>query len=320
MSRRKPEGPGPAGLLLVDKPRGWTSHDVVSWARARLGTRRIGHAGTLDPLATGLLPLLAGPATRLVDYLHGWSKTYTGEIVLGHESETGDLEGLPADFAASAPLPPRDVLDAARRRLTGAQWQVPPVYSAKKQGGTPAHRLARRGRAPVLPAVRVVVHALRLAPAGPGRLRFAARVSSGTYIRALARDLGRLLGTGACLAALRRTGIGPLRVREAVLADRALAAADVLPRLLPPESIPLPLPSAAVDAAGAALFGNGRAVAWNGTEDPAAGAIRVLGPAGALLGVAVPGPGPVLQPRVVLVPAPPRDPAEPAVAGPPSRG
>ncbi len=319
MSRRRPEGPLPAGLLLVDKPPGWTSHDVVAWARPRLGTRRIGHAGTLDPLATGLLPLLVGPATRLLDYLHGWPKTYVGEIVLGHESETGDLEGLPADFTAAAPLPPRAVLAAARARLTGVQWQVPPAYSAKKQAGTPAHVLARRGRVPVLPAARVVVHGLRLAPAGPGRLRFAARVSSGTYIRALARDLGRLLGTGACLALLRRTGIGPLRVREALTADRGLAAGDVLPRLLRCEEIPLPLPTAVLDAAGVALFANGRAVPWPGRETPAAAAVRVLGPAGTLLGIALPAPD-ALQPRVVLAPAAPRDSGNAAVAGSPPRG
>ena len=293
---RRPSGL--VGLLLADKPTGATSHDIVSWARKRLGERRIGHAGTLDPLASGLLPLLVGPATRLVPYLHDWPKTYVGVVLLGLETETGDLDGVDTAGFVPPPLPPRAVLEAAAARLTGRQMQTPPVYSAKKIGGTPAHELARHGRPPVLPAVEVTVHRLRFFPAGRGRLAFAARVSSGTYIRSLARDLGRLLGTGGCLAALRRTAIGPLRAHGAIPARAEATGEALLSALLPPEAIPLPLPVVRLDEGGADRFRGGREV----EGDPAglAGATRVLGPDDRLEGIGEFGPEGRLAPRVVL--------------------
>ncbi len=244
----------PCGLLLVDKPVGWTSHDVVAWARRGLATRRVGHGGTLDPLASGLLPLLVGPATRLVDTLHGWPKTYVGEVQLGLETPTGDFEGVDASAIAPPPLPPAAVLAAARRRLEGPQLQVPPAFSAKKIRGTPAHEIARHGGSVTLAAVPVTVHALRLAGRPGGRLAFAARVSSGTYIRTLARDLGRLCGTGGCLASLRRTAIGPLRVRGALRPRGPVERGSLRAALQPPEAVPLPLPTVRLDEAGADLF------------------------------------------------------------------
>lgn len=294
------DGHEPVGLLLVDKPTGMTSHDVVAWARRGLATRRVGHAGTLDPLASVLLPLLVGRATRLVSYLHGWPKTYVGVVQLGLEAETGDLEGADLSSFVPPPLPPAAVLEAARRRLTGPHLQTPPAYSAKKIRGTPAHAIARRGALPVLASVPVTVHALRLRPVDGGRVQFAARVSSGTYLRSLARDIGRLCGTGGCIAALRRTAVGPLRVRGVTRAAIARPERGALrPLLLPPESAPLPLPTITLDAPGCERFRGGRPV-----EVPdlaAAGALRVLGPDGLLEGIGTADPeAGVVRPRVVL--------------------
>lgn len=286
-------------MILLDKPVGWTSYDVVAWLRHRLGERRVGHTGTLDPLASGLLPVLVGPVTRLLPLLHGWSKNYVGTILLGLETPTGDTEGVDISSVQPAPLPPPEVIEAARRRLTGPIRQTPPVYSAKKVGGTPAHYLARRGKAPVLPSVPVLIHSFRVKPAGEGRLAFSARVSSGTYIRSLARDLGRLLGTGACLSSLRRTGIGPLRVRQAFPPGQDPTREELWARLLPPTQIPLPVPTVELDAGGKDLFRGGRAVFG---APVALGMVRILYD-GQLEGLGEVNSDGLLQPKAVFRPA-----------------
>jgi tRNA pseudouridine55 synthase len=292
------ESVAPRGLVLLDKPAGWTSHDAVAWLRRRLGLRRIGHAGTLDPLATGLLPCLVGPATRLVEFLHGWPKTYVGRLGLGCETPTGDLESLPDGFEPTLPAPPTAVLRNVERRLTGTLYQQPPAYSAKKIGGVPAHRLARRGYEPRIAAVEVTVHRLRLTPAPPGRLAFAVRVSSGTYIRSLGRDVGRLVGTGAYLEHLRRTAIGPLRVAAAWPPNAPDAEEQPVP-LHPPHEIPLPFPTLRLGEADTQRFRNGGRVA--GCDAPA-GRIRVLTASGLLAGIGEVDPTGQLAPRVVLPP------------------
>jgi tRNA pseudouridine55 synthase len=294
------------GLLLVDKPLGATSHDVVAWLRRKLGVQRVGHAGTLDPLASGLLPLLVGPATRLVPHLHGWPKTYVGLIALGRETATGDLEGVDLADLPPAPLPPRAVLHNIQRQLTGTILQRPPVFSAKKIGGMPAHRLARRGRAPELPPAAVTIHRLRLVARPPGLIAFAARTSTGAYLRALARDIGRLLGVGGCLARLRRTGVGPLRVAAAIRPTPDLPPDLILRRLAPPADIPLPLETVWLDAGGAAFFRQGRIVppAGESASGWPRGFVRALGDAG-LEGVGELVADGGLRPRVVLAPSPP---------------
>ncbi len=301
--RRRADDSGASGLVLVDKPAGWTSHDVVGWLRPRLGTRRVGHAGTLDPLASGLLPCLAGPATRLVDALHGWPKTYVGHILLGLETESGDSEGAPEGYEPDVPSPPRAVLETVLERLRGPLEQVPPALSAKKIRGTPAHRIARGGGTPILPPVSVTVHAFRVVPAGRGRLAFAARVSAGTYIRSLARDLGRGLGTGAILESLRRTGVGPLRVRGALVPVSGTPEPLEAHRLRPLEEIPLPLPTYQLqDEEQLRAFLHGNAVPFEPESEGGEG--RVLDPAGRLLGLGVLGEGGELRPRRVLAPPP----------------
>lgn len=301
----------PTGLLLIDKPAGWTSHDVVRRVRWALKTRRVGHAGTLDPLATGLLPVLVGSSTRLLESLHGWDKTYVGFVLIGVETETGDLEGVAEDGVAPAPLPPSKVVAAARVRLTGRQLQLPPAYSAKKIGGVAAHRIARQGFTPALAPVPVTIHRLRLVPGPAGRLAFSARVSSGTYLRSFARDLGRLLGTGACLALLRRTAIGPLRVREAIRIDRA--DSDTLRSALrPPASIPVRGPTVVIQQDGVPAFRGGRSIPGPTPVLLAPSTIvRVLGPDGEMEGLGTVDDCGRLRPRVVLVSGGPGRAADP---------
>ncbi len=201
------------GLLLVDKPAGMTSHDVVLAARRAIGEPRIGHAGTLDPFATGLLVLLLGRATRLLPYMNGEPKRYRATIRFGVESDTDDLEGSPVRTAAP---PTRQAVEDAIPTLTGTIQQLPPAFSAKHVGGKRAYDLARAGKAPALEPVPVTVHEWRLGAWHEQDLDVEITCGGGTYIRALARDLGRLTGSAAHLRALRRTAIGPFKVEEAV--------------------------------------------------------------------------------------------------------
>jgi tRNA pseudouridine55 synthase len=290
--------PSPSGLLLLDKPAGHTSHDVVRWVRRELGMRRVGHAGTLDPSATGLLPCLVGPATRLLQYLHGWPKTYVGVVVLGAETPTGDGEGLDGTTPREVPTPPASAVLAAEERLRGTYLQQPPAFSAKKIGGVRAHELARRGYDAPLAPVPVTVHRLRLVRAAGGRILFAAEVSSGTYLRSLARDLGRLLGTGAYLAVLRRTGIGPLRVRQALSPSWEGGCPGLGERLIGLEGIPLRLRTVLLDGDGSRLFSRGRPVP--GPAGIVTGPARVLDAAGRLAGIAEIDAAGSLAPRTVL--------------------
>ena len=218
------------GLLLVDKPAGVTSHDVVAAARRALGERRIGHLGTLDPFATGLLVLLVGRATRLARFIEAEPKVYDAVIAFGGETSTDDLTG---DVTRAAPPPHADALAGAVAQLTGILDQLPPAYSAKKVEGERAYRAAREGRTLELRAARIVVHEWQIHDFDGQRLRATIRCGGGTYIRALARDLGRLTASAAHLAALRRTAAGPFEAAHAVpllqLPERAAAA--LLPSL-----------------------------------------------------------------------------------------
>ena len=203
-------------VVPVDKPEGPTSHDVVARARKALGTRRIGHTGTLDPFASGLLVLCVGRTTRLAEYLTGLDKTYRAEALLGVETDTLDRDGdVVAESDAWRGLAEEDVRGAFRR-LTGTIEQVPPQFSAKKVGGEAMHKKARRGETVELPPASVTVHRLELESMDPPRIGFTVRCSSGTYVRALARDLGTALGCGAHLTRLRRTRVGRLTVDDAV--------------------------------------------------------------------------------------------------------
>ncbi|MGA0920252.1 MAG: tRNA pseudouridine(55) synthase TruB [Gemmatimonadaceae bacterium] len=227
MPRRKSTGTTD-GVLLVDKPVGVSSHDVVSAARRALHESRIGHGGTLDPFATGLLVLLVGRATRLLPHLAGEPKVYEATIRFGAETDTEDHLGT---VTREAPRPTRAALLAALPRFVGAIAQVPPAYSAKRVDGERAYAMARRGEAVALAPVTIQVHRweiLALRAVDDGRIAEAdVRITcgGGTYIRSLARDLGRASGSAAHLTALRRTQSGTFRVEDAVPLERLREAA-----------------------------------------------------------------------------------------------
>ena len=204
------------GLLLVDKPAGVTSHDAVDVARRSLGERRIGHAGTLDPFATGLLVLLVGRATRLLPYVDGEPKVYEATLRFGAETSTDDLTG---EITATAPAPDPGAIRRAIASLTGEIEQVPPAFSAKQVGGRRAHAAARRGAPLALAPVRVVVHEWTVRELRPDEADVTVTCGGGTYVRALARDLGRLAGSAAHLVALRRVRSGAFDVADAVPLD-----------------------------------------------------------------------------------------------------
>jgi tRNA pseudouridine55 synthase len=200
------------GLLLVDKPAGVTSHDMVLAARRAYGERSIGHLGTLDPFATGLLLMLLGRSTRLANFIVTEPKVYEAVIRFGTETDTDDVTGAPV---RSAPLPERHAVRDAIASLTGDLMQVPPAYSAKSVDGTRAYDSARRGEHVDLPPTAVHVYEWSVTAEEPDSIRATITCAGGTYIRALARDLGRLSGSAAHLASLRRTRCGDFDVRDA---------------------------------------------------------------------------------------------------------
>ena len=288
---RAVEGPPIDGLLLVDKPAGVTSHDIVDVARRALHTRRVGHAGTLDPFATGLLVLLVGHATRLLPHLSGEPKVYDTTIDFGTETDTDDVTGA---VTRSAPLPDESRVRAAIASLTGAFDQVPPDYSAKQVEGRRAYHAARRGEALELAPVRVTVHRWDVRSLSRQRLEATITCAGGTYIRALARDLGRLSESAAHVSALRRTRSGPFAVETAVslsdLRDGAVAprpAIDALPHL----------PIIALAADEVESVRHGRALPASGGVASTSAAL--VGPAGELIAVAE-RTGASWQPRVVM--------------------
>jgi len=236
----------PSGLIIVDKPGGMTSHDVVARIRKLAGTRRVGHAGTLDPMATGVLVVGVEKATRLLGYLTLTEKEYAATIRLGQSTSTDDAEGEPIHGASARGIS-REAIDAEVARLTGEISQVPPGVSAIKVGGQRAYKLTRAGAAPDLAARQVTVYDFTVTDVRQGApgdfldVDATIRCSSGTYIRALARDLGAALGTGGHLTALRRTAVGPYRLQQAhsledlsermELTPLPAAAAAAFPRL-----------------------------------------------------------------------------------------
>jgi tRNA pseudouridine55 synthase len=290
---------GPDGVAVVDKPAGWTSHDVVAKARGLLGTRKVGHAGTLDPDATGVLVLGVGRATRLLTYLSGHDKTYVGEVVLGTATSTLDAAGEVTGTWDMAGVG----LDAVRRAaagLTGEIDQVPPMVSAKKVDGRRLHELARAGVEVERAPVRVRVDRLTVGePPSPGVFPVEVACSSGTYVRSLAADLGTALGGGAHLRALRRLAVGPFGL------DEAVPLAELAPeRLLPPVEALRGRDRVVVDAGVAAAVGHGKVlersdlgVGEAGTDD---GPWAVVDGGGSLLAVYVAHRGTTVKPGMVM--------------------
>ena len=209
----KEQGP-PAGVVAIDKPAGWTSFDVVAVARAVVGVRRTGHGGTLDPMATGVLPVLVGTATKFTDRLHTAMKVYVAVVRFGHETETDDREGK---MTRVAPPPSRDAVEHALASFRGVIEQRPPAYAAVKVGGRPAYARARAGEQLVLAARKVQVSRLDMTDWSPqSEMRLLVVCSSGTYVRSLARDIGRASSSAAHLTSLRRLAVGSMEARDAV--------------------------------------------------------------------------------------------------------
>ena len=202
------------GILVIDKPAGWTSHDVVGWTRRWLGQKKVGHAGTLDPAATGVLPIVAGDATRFVEYLAEASKSYLAEVTFGIETDSADIDGVVTADRRPVDLSRSDV-EAILPSFLGQNEQQPPMHSAIKVGGKRLYELARRGETIAVPTRIVTIERLDLLGWSDGVATLAVTCSKGTYIRSLARDLGSALGVGAYLSNLVRQRTGPFLLCEA---------------------------------------------------------------------------------------------------------
>lgn len=240
-----------SGFVLLYKPVGPGSQALLSTVRRLAGTRRVGHAGTLDPLASGLLPVAVGRSTRLIDRLHLHPKTYEAELRLGIETDTLDLEGA---VVATSPVPRLDpaTVDRCFAAFLGEQQQRPPMYSAIRVAGQRSYDLARSGRVTDPPSRMIHIHDLSLLDLRPDRLRFRVTCSTGTYVRSLGRDVARALGTTGHLTRLLRTRVGPFILRDALTADELRANAERLgfpALLLPPDVVLGDLPAVLLDTA-----------------------------------------------------------------------
>lgn len=292
------------GVLVIDKPEGLTSHDVVAAARRALRERRIGHTGTLDPLATGVLPLACGRATRLVRFLTASDKTYETTIAFGFTTDSLDVTGR--ETSRSDRHPDRSAVDRALESLSGDYLQTPPAYSAKKVAGTRAYELARRDEPVALAAVPVTVSAARILDFDGATVRIALTCSAGFYVRVFAQSLGELVGTGACLRTLRRTRSGEFTLDDAVpMATLMESPAEAGARLVPLERLLERFPAVHLTSEERGFVAHGRALARDpgqGCVQPGVEWIRLIDPDGRLVALATPGERPgSLHPAVVLI-------------------
>lgn len=289
------------GLLVIDKPAGMTSHDVVGILRRITGERSIGHLGTLDPMATGVLPLLMGKYTRLAQYFSAAEKSYTGTIRFGFATDTCDADGEPAgpdlwpQFAQSLTL---EQVRAAASRFHGEMQQMPPSYSAKKIAGTPAYKLAREGKPVELKAVTIRILNFEIVALNGAEAAFAISVSAGGYVRSVAHELGQDLGCGAHLSSLRRTQAGVFSLAEAHSLDElqpltgnveTLETLCIHPRNLLPE-----MPSVTGDAVALGRLRNGAQA--NLPEFSSAPLVKVFASQRELVGIAKRIAGTLFQP------------------------
>jgi tRNA pseudouridine55 synthase len=302
-------GPGLDGILVVDKPIGPTSHDLVGLVRRLAATKRVGHGGTLDPFASGVLPLFLGRATRLVEFHLADRKAYRATVCFGASSTTDDLEGELT--IADGPAPTREAVRAALPSLTGTISQRPPAYSAIKVGGRRAYAMARAGETVELAERTVTIDTLEIVDwddSEPDRpiVVLDVRCTAGTYVRALARDLGERLGSGAYLGALRRTGAGSFRAEDAVSLDVVRAAAaegpeGLLPLLRPIDDGLDRFPEVLLSGAEVAAVSRGQFVRPDAGFPPAAERYRLRAASGALVAIATDAGTGRLAPDKVLV-------------------
>ncbi|MEE4272858.1 MAG: tRNA pseudouridine(55) synthase TruB [Thermoanaerobaculales bacterium] len=293
MGRRRP--PKFSGLLPVAKQSGPTSHDVVDKARRALGERRIGHTGTLDPMAEGLLLLCVGHATRLQQYLLDWAKTYHGVVRLGFSTTTYDREGEATDPRGDVPELDRETLAGLEHRFSGAFDQVPPPYSAKKVDGKKAYELARSGQKVEIEAKPVTVHDLSLRSDASDEIDLTVNASTGFYVRSLAHDMGGVLGCGGYLHHLRRLAIGPYTVEDALpqqALDDAADSSDITSSStwVPVEKVRLPFPELTINGAAVDRFVHGQEIVVfrTGPEGVETGdRVVVRSPEGLLVGIGI---------------------------------
>ena len=296
------------GVLVVDKPQGLTSHDVVAVARRCLNESRIGHTGTLDPLATGVLPLACGRATRLVRFLTASDKHYDATIRFGVTTDSYDVTGQ--EVSRSDRIPAREDLERALESLRGDHLQMPPTFSAKKVSGQRAYAMARRAEPVALRPVPVRLMTIDLLEFMGASARVALSCSAGFYVRSFAHAVGEAVGTGACLETLRRTRSGPFDLSEAVrLEDLQRDSAAAASRAIPLERLLPDLPGARLTDEGRSRISHGqdvdRAHVWPEDsaclEPRAAEWVRLLDSSGRLLALGTPGRSPhALHPAVVL--------------------
>lgn len=271
------------GYLVIDKPGNWTSFDVVARARRVLGEKRIGHAGTLDPAATGVLPLAVGAATKTLEFLTDASKTYLADITFGVETDSQDIEGVVTRIADASALT-AEVVTAALAAMLGPQQQIPPMHSAIKIGGQKLYELARRGEEIARPPRPVTFHTLELCAWQPPVATVLVDCSKGTYIRSLARDLGAALGTGAYLSNLVRTRSGPFTLDDAITIEELgdLPWPEMWPEIALHPDVPLhDWPALVLDAQTTTRWQQGATIPAQGG---AAGMIRAYDVAGRWLG------------------------------------
>ncbi len=303
------------GILIIDKPAGFTSHDVVARARRILGERRIGHTGTLDPFATGVLVLLIGRATRLAQFLMAADKEYEAVVRLGFATDTGDIDGT----RLSHPVPAADLYRTSQeirnafQDLTGEIWQLPPMYSAKKRDGRKLYEFARRGEEVERELIKVTIHAftsleseprLVVNPYNTADLRVRVVCSSGTYIRTLAEDFGKLLGLGAHLAKLCRTRAGAFEFQDAITLEglEQLVEERSLEKILrPPDAALSGMPFVHLNDSDGKRARNGIAIPFAAALWSDGEKVRILDDEDQLIGVGVfDSERQLLHPRVVL--------------------
>jgi tRNA pseudouridine55 synthase len=306
-------------VLIIDKPAGMTSHDVIDRVRRILGLRSVGHLGTLDPAATGVLPLVIGNFTRLAQFYLGAEKQYEGIIRLGIATDTYDADGEPAgsDEERRAATERAMAMDEDRVREVASRFlgpieQLPPPFSAKKINGVPAYKLARRQQEVQLAAVSVTVHELELHLLPDARISLRARVSSGTYIRSIASDLGQALGCGAHLETLRRTAHGEFTLADSHTLETLHEGApkDFSQFFLHPRKLLPQLPSVTANEDQIALIRHGRAV--NLAEMSKSQYVKVFAGQTELIAIAARVAGTLFHPKIVLATEPPANGRVPA--------
>lgn len=295
------------GILLVDKPQGMTSHDVVDALRKAAGIRRIGHTGTLDPRATGLLVMCLGQATRLSQFLSGLDKTYEGAMRLGITTASHDLDGAVLRDADIDPGISLETIQEVCNDFVGDIQQVPPMVSAIKIGGKRLYKLARAGQEVERPARPVTVHEFTVTRWSPPDADVLVRCSSGAYVRTLCHDVGQRLGCGAALARLRRTRVGNYDIGDAAALE-ALDSADVVAGRLIPMGDALELPALTVNKAQEQILRTGNAISGQALEDGCpvqSGLVQVKTERGKLIALATACPtaaGARIQPKCVFAP------------------